>query len=102
MKPNDVLTLATIVWAIVGGVVCFHYATRCERPDKYFRIYAGIILVYFAAIYSLAFLLIIFGEWFGEYPGLTYSIRSGMLTKTGVVALIGLLIAWAIHDMHKC
>lgn len=84
------LNLAAIVLAIIGAIVCLYAASRCAAPKKYFRLFGALILFYFAAVYL--------GAWFGEW----YVVRSGVLTRIGVIALVGLLTGWAIVDLGEC
>lgn len=84
------LNLIAVVMAVTGAIVCLYAARRCKQGHKYFYVFGAVILFYFAAVYTGAY----FGEW--------YVVRSGILTRIGVIALIGLLTGWAIIDLGEC
>lgn len=91
------LNIAAIVFSLIGATACFWYAWTCRRQDRFFRLYAGMILVYFGLTYLLALIAPI-----GESFGVWYAVRSGIMTRAGVIALIVLLISWVYVDAGKC
>ena len=84
------LNLTAIILAVFGACVCLYAARVCNPRKKYFYIFAAFILLYFAGVYV--------GAWFGEW----YVLRSGILTRIGVIALIGLITGWVIIDLGEC
>jgi hypothetical protein len=90
MTVPQILNVIAVIISIAGAFVCFWYAVRCDNGDRLFRLFAGIILLYLAGVYL--------GAWFGEF----YLVKSGILTRVGVISIIALLIAWVIADAGKC
>ena len=89
--------ILAITAAFAGAIICFWYAWMCRKDDSLFRIFAAVILLYFGLTYLLAL-------WLpnGESFGVWYLLRSGILTRAGVISLIFLLIAWVFVDVGKC
>ena len=84
------LNLTAIILAVFGACVCLYAARVCNPRKKFFHIFAAFILFYFGAVYVGASL----GEW--------YVLRSGILTRIGVIALIGLITGWVVIDLGEC
>lgn len=84
------LNWIAIFLAVSSAFICLYAARHCKPGHKYFYVFAAVILFYFAAVYLCAY----FGEW--------YVVKSGILTRIGVIALIGLLTGWAIIDLGEC
>ena len=83
-----------LIMSTIGAVVCLYFFIKCKADQKYFRLYAAIILFYFAAIYFIA----LFGANFVDPLNLYYLVRAGILTRIGVISLIGLLVGWTIAE----
>jgi uncharacterized membrane protein len=82
-------------FSLVGGVIILHYAIKARAsPRRNFRFFAAFMMFYFAIIYGF---INFCGDCFGDTQ-LVYLIRSGVLTRMGVLAMIGLLIGWVITE----
>jgi len=89
------VTSQVALWfSFFGGVICLVFYFRAKKsPRRNFRLFAAFILFYFAIIYLIA----LFGESLGDSL-LVYLVRVGILTRMGVISLIGLLVGWVIAE----
>lgn len=90
----QITTQLTLWFSALGGIVCLRYYLRTKpSPQRNFRLFAAFILFYFGAIYLIA----LSGEYIGD-SAVYYLVRAGILTRMGVLALIGLLTGWVISE----
>jgi hypothetical protein len=86
----NALNFTAIVLAVIGAVVCIRTARKCNNKKSVLHYFGAFNLLFFAGVYILAWL----GDW--------YVVKSGILTRLGVIALVGLISSRAYFDSQDC